>query len=259
SVDFEGGLVVTEDNAYVTYQDETYEVGASLFNAFSSLASQAMAAQGALGATEVPETTETTGATGEEGATGGQCPILMQQAGGNPEACDQIDALTWFDLTNEGTEEIEGTDTIHIHGTVDVPAMIENLNAAITAAEVPDVEEIPDETATQIEEAVSELSFDLYSGADDRILRGFDLDVAFDASAIEGAEDSGVTGGDVSLSTRYGAINSEQTIEAPADAQPIDDLLEQFGLSSAELQSALSAYGAPGGTTPDLESLTESP
>ena len=247
SVDFEGGLIVTDGNAYITYQDETYELGASLYNAFTAMAAQTMAAQGGLGlgATGAEDAAPTEGATGAEGATAGQCPVLMEQAGGNPEACDQIDALSWFDLTNEGTEEIEGADTVHIHGTVDVPTMIDNINATITAAEIPEVEEIPEETATQIEDAVSELSFDVFSGAEDRLLRGFDLNFVVDASAVEGAEDSGVTSAEFDISTRLGDVNSVQTIEAPTDAQPIDDLLEQFGLSSETIQSALSRTGRP--------------
>ena len=233
------------------------------------MATQAMAAQGGFGATDAEGAVPDEGATGAEGATAGQCPVLMEQAGGNPEACDEIDALSWFDLTNEGTEDIEGSDTIHIHGTVDVPTMIDNINATITAAEVPEAEEIPEETATQIEDAVSELSFDVFSGAEDRLLRGFDLNFVVDASAIEGAEDSGVTSADFELSTRLGDVNAAQTIEAPADAQPIDDLLEQFGLSSAAIQSGLSAYGT--GAAPrdpailrdaspaELDALTEKP
>jgi len=248
TVDAEGGLTVTEDNAYITYQDQSYELGASLFNAFRSTAAGALPAQPA-----------PTGATGAEGATGGQCPVLIEQAGGKPEACEEIDALSWFDLTNEGTEEIEGADAIHVHGTVDVAAMIDNLNAAIATAEVPDVDEIPEENATQIEEGLTELSFDLYSGADDRVLRGFDLNFTVDASAIEGAQDAGVTGADLDLSTRLGAINETQAIDAPADPQPIDELLEQFGLSTEALQSALSAQGVPGAEAPDLESLSENP
>jgi hypothetical protein len=248
TIDFEGGLTVTADNAYVTYESETYELGASLFNGLQSTAA------GALPAEPAP-----TGTTGAEGATASQCPTLLEQAGGNPEACDEIDALSWFDLTNEGTEEIDGTDTIHIHGEVDIAAMIDNVNAAIAASEVPDAEEIPEETATQLEEGITELSFDLYSGAEDRILRGFDLNVVVDAAAIEDARDAGVSGAEADLSLRLGAINETQTIEAPADAQPIDDLLEQFGLSSTSLGSLLSAQGLPGAGTPDLDSLSENP
>ena len=269
SVDVEGGLVVTDGDAYITYQDETYELGASLYNAFTAMAAQAMAAQGGFGATDTATLAPSEGATGAEDATAEQCPTLMEQAGGNTDACDEIDAVSWFELTNEGTEEIEGADTIHIHGTVDVPTMIDNINAAITAAELPDVKEIPEETATQIEDAVSELSFDVFSGAEDRLLRGFDLNFVVDASGLEHAEDSGVTSADFEISTRLGDVNAAQTIEAPADAQPIDDLLEQFGLSSAAIQSALSAYGTGGSlldpatlreaTPQDLESLTEKP
>ncbi len=41
---------------------------------------------------------------------------------------------------------------------------------------------------------------------------------------------------------RLGGVNEEQTIEAPTDAQPIDDLLSQFGLSEADIEAALEGY-----------------
>lgn len=256
SVDAEGGFVLTTDNVYLNYQDETYELGVSVFNTLSSIASQASPLGSATDPTGAAASAEAEGATGAEGATAGQCPILIEQAGGNPEACETVDALSWFELTNEGTEEIEGAETIHIHAVVDVAAMIENINAAIAAAEVKGTGEIPEKTATEIEGAVGELSFDVYSGAEDRLLRGFDLNLSVDADAIEDAEDSGVTGTDLALSTRLGSVNEPQTIEAPADAKPVDDLLKQFGISSADLQAILSSIAA--GSAPDLGSLSES-
>ena len=232
SVGFEGGLVVTEDNLFIEYQGTNYEAGAELFDSFRSVVEMA-ASQAAAGA------------TGEEGSTQSfteQCATLLEAAGGNADACDTVDVYSWFELENEGEEEVEGAPTIHIHGTVDIPAMIENINATIAAADIPTATEIPEETASQIEDAVSELSFDVYSGVDDRLLRGLDLNVTVDPSAIPDASESGVTGVTGNFSTRIGAVNEPQTIDAPSDAQPLDDLLSQFGLDSAALQEALGGY-----------------
>ena len=236
SASFEGGLTATEDNMYIEYQDQTYEVGTELFSTLTDSFEQAAAM--------------TAGATGEEGATDAsfdeQCATLLEQVGGNAAACDTLDVFSWFELTNEGETEVEGSPTIHVHGTVDIGAMIDNVNAAIEASEVPDAETITDEEKAQAEEAISELSFDVYSGTEDRLLRGFDLNLTVDASAIPDASTSGVESVSGHLGTRIGAVNEEQTIEAPADAQPLDDLLSQFGLSAEDLESQLGAMSQLG-------------
>jgi hypothetical protein len=252
SVD-DAGLAATEDNMYVTYQGTTYELGSEIFEQFRTLAEQASAQAMA-------------GATGEEGATAAenfdqQCATLIEQAGGNTAACEEIDVFSWFELSNEGTEEIEGEDAIHVHGDVDIPAAVENINAAIEASEIEGATPIPEEDATQADEAISEATFDVYSGAEDRLLRGFDLNLGIDPTAIPEADAEGVETISFDFSTRLGGINEEQTIEAPADAQPIDDLLGQFGLSESDISAALEGYtsqfGLGGLGTPDLGGSTD--
>jgi hypothetical protein len=234
SVD-DAGLTATEDNMYVTYQGSTYELGSDLFEQFRSLVEQAAA-----------QAQAQAGATGEEGATTAsldeQCTMLIEQAGGNPDACDTLDIWSWFELSNEGTEDVEGTDTIHVHGDVDIPAAVENINATIEAAEIEGATPIPEEDASAADDAVTEAGFDVYSGVDDRLLRGLDLNLGIDPTAIPEADAEGVENVDVDFSFRIGGVNEEQTIEAPTDAQPIDDLLSQFGLSEADIQSALEGY-----------------
>ena len=236
SLSFDGGLTATTDNLYVEYQGTTYELGSDIYQQFQSFAEQAAAQAG--------------GATGAEGATAAenfdqQCATLLEMAGGNEAACETIDVFSWFELSNEGTEEIEGTDTIHVHGEVDIPAMIENINAAIEASEIPDATPIPEEDAAQAEEAIESLTFDVYSGAEDRLLRGLNLDLAINGEAIPAEElDEGqnLEAIDLGFESRISGVNEEQTIEAPADAQPIDGLLSQFGLSADDINAALEGY-----------------
>ncbi len=70
SVDFDGGLVVTSDNAYVTYQDETYELGASLFNALQ------LDRRHDGGAHRRSGSSDPVGATGAEGAAETRQPTM---------------------------------------------------------------------------------------------------------------------------------------------------------------------------------------
>ncbi len=106
-----------------------------------------------------------------------------------------------------------------------------------------------EEQLQQVTDAVSEASFDLYSGTDDDILRGLDFTVAIDPSAIPDAEAAGVESVDVGFEMRLGGVNEEQEISAPSDAQPIEDLLGQFGIDPSALGGlgGLGALpGAPG-------------
>jgi hypothetical protein len=236
SFDFEGGITVTEDNAYVEYGGSAYEVGAETFGQFKELAEQASAQQ-----------TQTEGLSFGEAFTQG-CEQSLRAQGGDTAAC-QIDFQSWLgDLSNEGDEDIEGTDSTHISGSLNVDTMLQDLielGAAVpqaSAAGVPSEEEVQ-----QIADAISEASFDLYSGVDDRILRGLDFNLAIDPSAIPDAEAAGVESVDANFSMRLAGVNEEQEISAPSDAQPLGDLLSQFGVDPEALEGGLGGLGDLGG------------
>ena len=230
SLDFEGGLVISEDNAFIEYAGDTYEVGTETFDQFKEgFAAEAGGASGAAG--EDGEDVDAA-ASFQEG-----CAQAIEAQGGDPEACD-FDVGGWFtDLTNEGTEDVEGTDTVHISGNVDVPQMLDDF--AGLAQSVPNAQAVDSAQLDQAAEAISEASFDFYSGADDDILRKLELNLSIDPSAIESAVPVPVESIDFGLSFGFSEVNEEQTIEAPSDAQPLDELLGQFG--------GLGGLGALGG------------
>jgi hypothetical protein len=239
SFDFEGGLTVTEDNAYVEYGGNAYEVGAETFGQFKQLAEQASAQQ----------QTETEGLSFSEAFTQG-CEQSLQAQGGDPAAC-QIDFEGWLgDLTTEGEEDIEGTEAVHVSGSLDVETMLQDLIELGAAVPQASASGIPSEAEVQqVADAISEASFDLYSGVDDRILRGLDFNLAIDPSAIPDAEAAGVESIDANFSMRLAGVNEEQEISAPSDAQPIRDLLGQFGVDPEALED-LGGLGALGGAFP---------
>jgi len=241
SFDFEGGITVTEDNAYVEYGGSAYEVGAETFGRFKKLAERASAQQA-----------ETEGLSFTDAFQQG-CEQSLQAQGGDTSACD-IDFQSWLgDLSTEGDEEIEGTETTHISGSLNVDTMLQDLiglGAALpeaSSAGVPSEEQVQ-----QIADAISEASFDLYSGVDDRILRGVDFNLAVDPSAIPDAEAAGVESVDASFSLRLASVNEEQEISAPSDAQPLEELLGQFGVDPSALGGlgGLGALGGAGGGLP---------
>lgn len=232
SISFDGGLTVTEDNAYVEYGGNAYEVGADKFAQVQELAGEAAAQQ-----------TETEGLSFTEAFTQG-CEQSLEAQGGDASVCD-VDFQGWLgDLSNDGEEEIEGTETTHISGTLNVDTMVQDLVELGTAVPQAAAQAPSEQEIQQATDAISEASFDLYSGVDDSILRGLDFNLAIDPSAIPEAGAAGVDSIALEFSMRLGGVNEDQTIDAPSNAQPIDELLGQFGVDP----SALGGLGALGGT-----------
>jgi hypothetical protein len=222
SIDLEGGLVVTDDNAYVEYNGEAYEVGSDTFNQLKEQAEQQADTASGDAATSFQE----------------GCERAIEAQGGDPAACD-FDISAWFtDLSNDGSEDVGGTSTTHVSGNVDVTQMLTDFIGL--AQTVPGAAgQIDDRQIDQVNEAVTDASFDVFSGEDDDLLRKLDANVSLDPSAIAGAVPVPIDSVDLSFSVELSGVNEDQTIEAPSDAKPIDELAKQFG--------GLGALGGLGG------------
>ena len=79
-----------------------------------------------------------------------------------------------------------------------------------------------------VSEAVSGAGFDVYAATDDGTLRGLDFSLDLDTAALGGAA-AGVESASLGFSLELSDVGEEQTIEAPADALPIDDLAGELG------------------------------
>ncbi|UJA20751.1 hypothetical protein HJD18_11385 [Thermoleophilia bacterium SCSIO 60948] len=246
SFNLDGGLIVTEDNAYVEYQDQAYEVGTDVFE---QLKTQFESQQQAAGSAE--------GLSFEEAFVQG-CSQSIEQQGGDPSACENIDLNSWLgELSNEGTEDIDGTETTHVSGDIDTEAMVNDLVELGTAVPSAGGAQPTDEQIQQVTDAISEAGFDVYVDGEDNI-RQIDFTFGLDVSGIPEASASGVEGAELTFSAGVGEPNEEQTIEAPSDAAPIDELAQQFGGLGG--LGALGGAGALGGSTggstsPDTEQL----
>lgn len=239
SIDFSGALTITEDNLYVTYQDQAYEVGTDMFSqlkdSIEASAGQAQDAQSGDAASSFRE----------------GCEQALEAQGGDPSACD-FDLSGWFtNLTNDGTEDLDGTSVVHVSGDVDVGQIANDLVGI--AQTVPGASgQVDQAQVDQLESAISEASFDVYSGEDDNILRKLDLNLSIDPSAVESATPVPVDSVDLGFSLGIGDVNEEQTIEAPSGAKPIDELLSQFGLSGLGQFGGGGLGGLGGGGLGDL-------
>jgi hypothetical protein len=214
SIDFEGGLTATADQAFVSYQDTTYEVPTAFYDQIKQAAEQAQSQAGA-------DQDQDAGA-------------IFDQLG--------VDPSSWLsDPENEGDEDVEGTETIHIHADANVPQIVEDIGSI---SEQTGGEQIDEDELAEVEDAIDEASIDVYSGKDDRILRKLTVNLA-----VTPPEDSGATvdSFDGEFSITLSDVNEDQTIEEPSDAQPFSQLEQDLGLPPGLLESALGGGGLSGG------------
>ena len=229
--DFTGGLVVTSDNAYVEYNGKAYEVGADTFaQVKDQIAAQA----------------------GNESVTPGSfpeaCKQALEQAGATDTSGCDIDLQTWLtNLTDEGTADVGGTSTVHVHGDLDVAKVLSDIGNL--AAAFPGVSSSGFDP-TQLgafSGAVTEATMDVYSGEDDHLLRKLDLSLTIDPSAIAGGSTAiPIDDVQIDLGLVLTGVNEQQTISAPSDAQPISQLLGDLGVSPSAIPGLDSGSGSGG-------------
>ena len=205
--DFSGGIVATEDNAFLKFRGQTYEVGTELYQQF----------------------------------------IRQQQkqnAGGPQSLKDLgIDPSAWLDDPEVGEgEPIGGSPTRKVSGDVDVRKMAADLVGALKSPAFRkqlegtgrDVPEISDSDIDMFAETVQSAKLTV-NVDDDDVARKVAFTVAFEVP--EGADANGVTGGRIDLSYELPKVGGDVDITAPADAKPLALLLQQLGLGA----------GLPGG------------
>ncbi len=193
--DFAGAATSTGTAGFLTFMGTTYEVDGEIFDRFKEGFEQGAATDGS-----------------SDSAAG------LEELG--------IDPGDWLtNLQNEGTEDVEGTETIHISGDANVPKIVEDVQAAASTVGE-QVAPVPTEQLGQVEDAITEAKIDVFTGADDRILRRITFTFAIDLPE----EAAGGGNANIDFSVTLSQLNEEQTIQEPADAQPLSELLGQFGL-----------------------------
>ncbi len=221
--DFSGsaGLISTGDGAFVNFQDTDYAVPQELFDQFS---------------TSYEQLQKQSKAQGDQGNN------FLNSLG--------IDPTNWLtDLSNEGTEDVDGTETVHISGQADVPKLVEDIKKI--ARNAPNVgQQVTPAQLGQLDQLTSIIKsadFDIFSGKSDNLLRKLDASLELSPPATTpGAPDS-VT---LEVSLTISNVNEPQTITAPTGAQPLANLLQQFGIDPSQLGGALRGGLGAGGALP---------
>jgi len=228
-VDFEGGLTVLSDRAFVNYKGTEYEVDPTTFGFVKSSFEQAQ--QG----------------SGEEA---GKADVSACQ-----EAAEGLEFNDFFqDLQNEGSADVEGTSTTKVSGDVNVgsaidaiiklaenPACASQLEAA-GGLPIAELEKAKGEVTSAVKKAHAEI----YVG-DDNIVRRLTADLTVEPkSSNETVE--------VELDLTLSGVNEDQTIKGPSGAKPLEGLFQELGVNPLEL---LEAAQGEGGFEGLLEGLTE--
>lgn len=227
-IDFEGGLTLLPDKAFVNYKGTEYEVDPTTFSFVRSTIERAQQRGGAQG--------KSAGAT------------ACQEAVANLKVGDFVE-----NLSNEGSSDVGGTSTTHVSGDLNAPGAIEALleltkdpacSAQLGAAGPLPSEAQLDKAKSQVESALKTAHVDLYVG-DDNIVRKIAAELSIEP---QNASSSGPKKVDLEFELSIDGVNEEQTIEAPSGAKPLNDLFRQLGVNPLELLGAASGQGGLSGS-----------
>ena len=145
-----------------------------------------------------------------------------------------LDPPSWLKgERTRGRARIAGVDTIRVTGTVNVARLLDDLDGLV-----------PAQTGRRFADAVRSARFELWTGAEDKILRQLVVRVALEVR--QGAEPPipGLKAGRVQLRVRLGEVNGQAAeIKAPARALPFSRVPTDRGLGG--LLECLGASGSP--------------
>lgn len=219
-----GGVTSTGDQAFISYQGTNYTVPQNLYDEF------------------------TTTYAGLQGQGAGKSTSLLKAL--------NISPANWVtDLKNDGTTDVEGTQTIHISGSANVPKLVEDLKAVAERAGSA-VGNVNTQQLDQLDSVVQSGDIDIYSGQDDKLLRRFQIHAELKPPAgTPGAPDS-LT---VDFEINFADVNKPETFTAPANAQPLSNLIQSLGGNAGQLGKALRGGLGTGGALPESGGSTKAP
>ena len=168
-----------------------------------------------------------------------------------------IDPLKWLENPSiVGQEDVGGTSTTHIRATIDVRALLADLNtflqskASSLGGKVPS--RISPATVDRISGAVSSPRFDVWTGDGDKTVRKLQLQLTLPVSGQIATLLGGLHSAQIGLTMAYAGLNQPQTISAPTDVRPYSEFtakLQSFVAAVQSLTSGASGAGTSRSTT----------
>jgi hypothetical protein len=237
NIDFDGGLVLLPNTAFVNYEGVEYEVDPTTFSFVESALAQAQREGGA-----------------ETGADG---VAACQEEFGRLKVADFLE-----NGTNEGSVDVGGTNTTKVSGDLDVSGAIDSVLEVVesqacraqlaAAGPLPSKSEV-DKAKSQVSDAVKSAHVDVYVGDDD-IVRQISAQLRLEPQ--NGG--SGPKSVEIDLDLKLTGVNEEQTISAPANAKPLSRLFIKLGINPIELLGLLQGEEGGKGLGELFEGLAES-
>jgi hypothetical protein len=231
-IDFEGGVTVLNDRAYIGYKGKQYEIDPATFGFVKAAI--------------------------EEGRREGE----SESAGGENSACQK--AATSIDLNkivenleNEGSEEVEGVDTTKVSGDFNPQGAVDSIiQLSETPACASELEMAGPLSVEQLKEQASELTgglktshIEIYVGESDHIIRKVVAELA-----VEPKGSGEVV--EIELELTLGKVNEKQTIKAPANAESLEGLFGELGINPGEILGLMQGGGSGEGLGSLLEGIT---
>jgi hypothetical protein len=220
-IDFEGGIVLLPNSAYVNYEGVEYEVDPTTFSFVEAALKQAQTEGG-----------------GERSASVAAC----QEEFGKLKVADFVEGGA-----NEGSADVDGTSTTKVSGDLDVSGAIDTVLEVVesqacraqlaAAGPLPTKSEVED-AEDEVNSAVKSAHVDIYVG-DDNIVRQISAQLKIEPS--NGG--SGPKSVEIDLDLKLTGVNEEQTISAPENAKPLSRLFIKLGVNPIELLGLLQGEG----------------
>lgn len=236
AVDFEGGLTLLPNTAYVEYEGTEYEVDPTTFSFVEGAIKEAQQRNGG----------------GEEAESLTAC----QEEAGKLKISSFLEGLK-----NEGSADVGGTETTKISGDLNVtggidaalelvegPACKAQLGAA---GPLPSKAEI-DKAKREVKGAVKAAHADVYVGDDDIVRR-----ISAQLKIEPRNPGSGPENVEIDFDLKLTGVNEEQEISAPAKSKPLNQLFIKLGINPVELLGLLNGQGGQEGLGDLLERLGE--
>jgi hypothetical protein len=232
NVDFDGGLTLLSDRAFVGFEGTEYEVDPTTFGFVKSGFEQAQQQQGS----------ETSSAD----------VTACQEAAEGLNVGDFVD-----NLSNDGSADVDGTSTTKVSGDLNasgaIDAIIKLTENSACAAQLEAAGPLPldelEEAKGEVTSAIKVAHVDVYVG-DDNIIRKLAAELTIEPKGSNEKVE-------ISFDLALGGVNEDQSISAPSGAKPLEDLFLKLGVNPIELLEAGSGggigsllEGIAGGSTP---------
>jgi hypothetical protein len=217
-VNFDGGLTLLTDRAFVDYEGTAYEVDPTTFGFVKSAFEQAQQKNGEEDITACQEAAE---------------GIKFSQLAKN--------------LKSEGDADVDGTSTTKVSGDLDIDGGIDALikltedpacSSQLEAAGPLPIGEL-EEAKGELSKAIEKAHVDLYVGDDDIVRKmAMELTVAPPEAKNEKVE--------LEMELTLSGVNEEQSFPSPENAKPLEALFKQLDVNPLELLEAGGDQGLGG-------------